>query len=64
MKGSYSDSWILYSGFSISLFRGLWFKPEAKIGLFSIFEMISLFLSVKQAILIRTDVYRDSGKLP
>ncbi len=41
MKGCYSDSWILYSEFFISLFRGLRFKPDAEIGLFGIFEMAS-----------------------
>ncbi len=54
MKGCYSDSWILYSVFFISLFRGLRFKPDAEIGpsmslrvmslsneLFGIFEMAS-----------------------
>ena len=41
MKGGYSDSWILYSGFSISLFRGLRFKPDEEIGPFGIFKMTS-----------------------
>ncbi len=64
MKGGYSDSWILYSGFSISLFRGVWFKPDTEIELFGIFETISiLFFFIKQAILIRTDKYGYGRKL-
>ncbi len=44
MKGCSSDSWILYSEFFISLFRGLRFKPDAEIGLFGIFEIASSLL--------------------
>ena len=43
MKGGYSDSWILYSGFSISLFRVLRFKPDAEIGPFGTFELVSKY---------------------